>query len=109
LRWSANWVAGTTSRVNHNAGDAIINKRIALGVTVIAPGNSHVEHAHSHSETYVVARGRAILKQDGRNVQLRRSDAAYFPAGVPHALRNAGNGLLYLVWVHELPAVIGAP
>jgi mannose-6-phosphate isomerase-like protein (cupin superfamily) len=106
LRWSANWIAGATSKVNHNPADAVINQRIALGVTVIAPGNSHVEHAHSHSETYVVARGLAVLKQDGRNIQLRRLDAAYFPPGVPHALRNGGDDLLYLIWLHELPAMV---
>jgi mannose-6-phosphate isomerase-like protein (cupin superfamily) len=104
LRWSANWVAGAASTVNHNPDDAAINGRIALGVTVIAPGNSQVEHAHPHSETYVVVRGNAILKQDGRSIQLGHLDAAYFPPGTPHALRNGGDEALYLVWVHELPA-----
>ena len=103
LRWSANWVAGEASIINHNPAEAVINARIALGVTVIAPGNSHVEHAHPHPETYVVVRGSAILQRDGRNVRLDHLDAAYFPAEAPHALRNGGDEPLYLVWVHEVP------
>jgi mannose-6-phosphate isomerase-like protein (cupin superfamily) len=104
LRWSANWVAGAASTVNHNPDEAVINGRIALGVTVIAPGNSHVEHAHPYPEAYVVVRGSGILKQDGRSIPLDALDAAYFPAAASHALRNGGDQPLYLVWVHELSA-----
>jgi len=83
LRWSANWVAGAASAVNHNPDEAVVNRRIALGVTVIAPGNSHVEHAHPHPETYIVARGQAILKQDGRNTQLGISTRHISRRGFP--------------------------
>jgi mannose-6-phosphate isomerase-like protein (cupin superfamily) len=101
LRWSANWVAGAKASANHNPGEAIVNKRLAVGVTVLAPGNSHVTHAHAFAETYIVLRGGAAFRQDGAAVQLGRLDAAYFPPKAPHALRNCGDEPLYLMWAHS--------
>ena len=106
LRWTANWVACGGARIDHNPGEAVINHRVALGVTVIAPGNSHVEHAHPHPETYVILRGNAVMQQDGQNILLRRLDAVYFPPATPHVLRNFGDEPLYLLWAHELPAAV---
>ena len=84
-------------------GKAVVNPRLAVGVTVILPGNSHVLHAHPHPETYVVMRGSAVVIQDGPTVELGRLDAIYFPSQAQHALRNSGDEPLYLLWVHEDP------
>ena len=103
LRWCANWVAGPKGAVNHNPDRAMINERLAVGVTVIFPGNSHVTHTHAHGETYIVVRGAAVLHQDGVNVELGPLDGVHFPPSTPHALRNAGDGPLYLLWAHDHP------
>ena len=103
LRWCANWVAGGKAAANHNRGEAIVNKRLAVGVTVIAPGNSHVKHAHPFAETYVVMRGCAAFRQDGATIQLGPLDTVYFPPKAPHALRNCGDEPLYLMWAHSPP------
>ena len=82
-------IGSPVPRGNKKKNDAaVVNRRIALGVTVIAPGNSHVEHAHPHPETYIVARGQAILKQDGRNTQLGHLDAARSAGGSPRAAQR---------------------
>ena len=100
MRWMASWVARPGS-INHNPGHAAINDRLAVGVTMIAPGNSHVAHAHGHAETYVIMRGHAILQQDGHNAQLGRLDAVHCPPGAVHALRNSGDAPLYVMWAHD--------
>ena len=79
LRWSANWVAGPDIGSDHNRGRAVVNPRLAVGVTVILPGNSHVPHTHPHPETHVVMRGSAVVDQEGQAVELGRLDAIYFP------------------------------
>ncbi len=101
LRWSAKWVAGPDGTPNHNEGKAVVNSRMAVGVTVILPGNSHVSHAHWHPETYVIMRGSAVVIQEGTTVELGRLDAIYFPPETPHALRNSGDEPLYLLWAHD--------
>jgi mannose-6-phosphate isomerase-like protein (cupin superfamily) len=101
LRWSANWVAGPEGTPDHNEGKAVVNSRLAVGVTVILPGNSHVSHAHPYPETYVAIRGSAVAIQDGPTLELGRLDAIYFPPETQHALRNSGDEPLYLLWVHE--------
>ena len=103
LRWSANWVVGPKGTINHSPDLAVKNERLAVGVTVIMPGNSHVIHTHAHSETYIVMRGSAVLKHDGASVELGVLDAAHFSPQLPHALRNSGDGPLYLLWTHEHP------
>ena len=102
-RWCANWVAGPKGTANHSPEQAARNDRLAVGVTVIVPGNSQVIHTHAYSETYIVIRGSAVLKQDNASVELGVLDAAHFPPHTPHALRNAGDGPLYLLWAHEHP------
>jgi mannose-6-phosphate isomerase-like protein (cupin superfamily) len=103
LRWSASWVAGPPGTVGRNPDKTVTNARLAVGVTVILPGNSHVSHMHSHPETYVVMRGRAIFRHQGENIELGRLDAVHFPPAVPHALRNSGDEPLYVLWVHDYP------
>ena len=94
-------MAGPGGAVNHNPAKAVPNKRLAIGVTVILPGNSHAIHRHPHPETYVVMRGRAVLEQEKTSVELARLDVVYFPPGTPHALRNSGDEPLYLLWAHD--------
>ena len=99
LRWSVNWVAEPNTR--RNRGIAVPNARLGVGATVILPGNAHVSHAHPHPETYVVIRGKALARFDGKTIHLSPLDAVYVPPDAPHALRNAGDEPLYLLWAHE--------
>lgn len=99
LRWSMAWVTAAAATMRGSV--AVANARLGVGATVILPGNAHAIHAHAHPETYVVIRGRAIARLEDRNFELGPLDAVYFPPGVPHALRNAGDEPLYLLWAHE--------
>ena len=97
LRWRANWVFRGGDL---NPGVAVANPALAVGVSVIAPGNSGVGHDHPFAETYVVMRGAGVVG----NERIGRLDAVHFPAGVPHSVRNSGDEPLYLLWVHSGPA-----
>ena len=100
-------MAERTRGPDYNPGTSVPNERLAVGVTVIQPGNSHVVHTHTHPETYVIMRGAAAFRQDGETVELHRLDAVYFPPGAPHTIRNAGDEPLYVMWVHADPAKWG--
>ena len=103
IRWVANWVAGPDGARNHSAGVAVTNPRMALGLTVLLPGQAHVPHSHGDAETYVVLRGAAVARIDGRHERLGPLDALYCPANVEHGVRNIGDVPLYLLWVHDAP------
>jgi mannose-6-phosphate isomerase-like protein (cupin superfamily) len=107
VRWSANWVGGPEGHLNYNRGDAALNDRIGVGLTVILPGSQHVPHSHPDAEIYVLLRGRGVTRIEGELLELGPLDAIYYPAGKVHALKNPGEDPLYVMWVHEAPQRLG--
>jgi mannose-6-phosphate isomerase-like protein (cupin superfamily) len=112
LRWSVNWVAGAAAAgyETYNPTGVVLSNKIALGLTVLPPGQKQVLHSHRDmGEAYIVLRGKAVLNtgESHKKERLSALDGAYFPPCAPHSLRNCGDEALHILWVHEQPQKIG--
>lgn len=103
IRWMVNWVAGPAGCRNLNPGVAVVNPRLALGLTVVSPWNRHLPRPHAGGETYVILSGTAIAEIGNARHRLGRLDAIHRPSGSETGLRNAGDTPLYLLWVRDSP------
>lgn len=103
IRWHGSWVGGVEGHLHFNRGTGVTSERLALGMTVILPGNAQVLHWHPTTEHYVVARGQASLLGQSNEALLGACDYVSFPADTPHGVRAVGNETLYLIWLLEEP------
>lgn len=70
----------------------------AVHLTIVEPGQSSDEYTYDLSEEAFLCRhGEVEVFLRNNWVTLRPGDLAYFPAGVPHAIRNRSEGRAYLV------------
>ncbi|MGI9480369.1 MAG: cupin domain-containing protein [Hyphomicrobiaceae bacterium] len=98
LRWCVSWTG--TADQNYNPGTAAANERVAISLTVVQPANRlPLEEISPSDRLLVVARGGAILRQDGELVEVGALDAIFCPAGACLDLRAFGNEPLYLATV----------
>lgn len=108
MRWVINWVGGKEGYENFNRGIAVESEKVAIGLTVLQPGQKSVPHAHDDAEIYIVIRGKAVINLGKGNQEIGRLDGVYYPAGSVHAVRNHGEEPLHLMWVHERPQKAGS-
>ena len=101
LRWVVNWVGGPDGFENFNKGHAVESDKVALGLTVLLPGQKSVPHAHAVAEVYVIMKGKALINLGKGNQELGYLDSVYFPKDYYHSLRNHGAEPVYLMWVYE--------
>lgn len=79
---------------------AIRGVRIERIASSASPGS--VRFVQEQDEWVALLRGTATLEIDGRPVELRAGDHLLLPAGVPHEVRGASAGALWLA-VHVFP------
>lgn len=108
MRWVVNWVGGPQGCDNFNRTVATESDRVAIGMTVLLPGQKSVPHSLKDGEVYVVMRGKALLNSGEGSREINKLDGAYITPGEVHSVRNHGEEPLYLMWVHERPQVDGA-
>ncbi|KAH8701511.1 RmlC-like cupin domain-containing protein [Talaromyces proteolyticus] len=101
--WSINWVGGVKGSTNFSPALALHNDKVAVGLTVIPPGNKQVM-TRPIAELNVVVRGKVVVDIGNGYEELHRMDAVYIPAGNSRTLRNNGDEESYIVWVHEKPS-----
>ena len=99
MPWSANWVAGLAGSPDPEGGGAVSNARVAVGITVLEPGQRMPVVTMEVTRFYLVTQGEAIVDLQAGAATLARLDGIQFPAGEPMALRNSGPGNLGLLWV----------
>lgn len=93
-----------TRAVFHDAkmGKATLfeSPRLLVGLNCFRPGQEHALHAHGEMDKlYHVLCGRGWLLLDGADHSLEPGQIAIAPAGVPHGIRNTGDGDLVLLAV----------
>jgi len=108
MRWSVSWVAGPDGHENFNPGFAALSDKVAIGMTVLQPGQKSVPHAHGDAEVYVVMGGKAVINLGDGNKEITKLDGVFIPPGNIHGVRNHGEEPLYLMWVHEKPQKVGS-
>lgn len=60
-----------------------------LSVVTLQPGESIGEHPHTvNGEVYFILSGSAMVKEDGREVELHAGDAEFCADGHTHSIRN---------------------
>jgi len=108
MRWMINWVAGGEGYENFSPSYAVPSDKVAIGMTVLMPGQKSIPHSHENAEIYVVMKGKAVMKLEGKNEVIEKLDGVYIPAGNVHGIRNHGEEPLHLMWVHEMPQKEGS-
>lgn len=108
MRWVVNWVGGPQGYDNFNRPVAMASERVAIGMTVLLPGQKTVPHCLPAGEVYVVMRGKALLNLGEGNREITKLDGAYVAGGQVHSVRNHGDEPVHIMWVHERPQVKGA-
>ena len=80
--------------------------RLLVGLNAFEPGQSHALHAHAGMDkVYSVVEGEGRFLLDGRELPMRAGELLVAPEGVPHGVRNTGQGrLLVLAILAPAPA-----
>src|SRR5262249_36596451 len=80
--------------------------RVLVGLNAFEPGQSHPLHAHADMDKiYQVIEGHGVFLLDGCGLPMQAGDLLVAPEGVPHGVRNTGEGrLLVLAILAPAPA-----
>ncbi|HVZ78624.1 MAG TPA: cupin domain-containing protein [Gemmatimonadaceae bacterium] len=72
--------------------------RLLVGLNAFEPGQSHALHAHAGMDkVYQVVDGDGLFLLEGRELPMRAGDLLVAPEGVPHGIRNTGEGRLLVL------------
>jgi quercetin dioxygenase-like cupin family protein len=73
---------------------------LLVGLNAFEPRQSHDLHAHAgQDKAYYVLEGDGLFLLDGRELRMKAGDLLVAPAGVPHGVRNTGDGRLLVLAV----------
>ncbi len=74
------------------------SERVLVGLNAFEPGQEHPLHAHADMDkVYHVVSGRGLFLLEGRELDMRRGEMLTAPQGVPHGIRNSGDGRLLVL------------
>jgi len=74
--------------------------RMLVGLNCFEPGQEHALHAHAGMDKlYQVLQGRGLFLLEGRELAMGEGDLLVAPQGVPHGIRNTGDGRLVVLAV----------
>ena len=74
------------------------SERLLVGLNAFEPGQSHALHAHAGMDkVYSVVEGEGLFLLDGQALPMRAGDLLVAPEGVPHGVRNTGQGRLLVL------------
>jgi quercetin dioxygenase-like cupin family protein len=72
--------------------------RLLVGLNAFEPGQSHPLHAHAGMDkVYHVLEGAGVFLLDGRELPMSAGDLLVAPDGVPHGVKNTGEGRLLVM------------
>ncbi|MEQ1574178.1 MAG: cupin domain-containing protein [Vicinamibacterales bacterium] len=72
--------------------------RLLVGLNAFEPGQSHALHAHAGMDkVYQVVEGEGVFLLEGRELPATAGQMLVAPDGVPHGVRNTGNGRLLVL------------
>ena len=82
------------------------SQHVLVGLNAFEPGQEHALHAHADMDKiYHVVSGRGLFLLEGRELDMRAGEMLVAPKGVPHGIRNRGDGrLLVLAILAPAPA-----
>jgi quercetin dioxygenase-like cupin family protein len=72
--------------------------RLMAGLNAFEPGQEHALHAHAGiDKIYHVLEGRGEFLLEGRTIAMRAGEMLVAPEGIPHGIRNSGDGRLLVL------------
>ena len=72
--------------------------RIMVGINAFEPGQEHKLHAHKGMDkVYQVLEGNGLFLLEGRELPMEAGTLLVAPEGVPHGIRNPGDGRLVVL------------
>ena len=72
--------------------------RIMVGINAFEPGQEHKLHAHKGMDkVYQVLQGNGLFLLEGRELPMEAGTLLVAPEGVPHGIRNTGDGRLVVL------------
>ncbi len=72
--------------------------RIMVGINAFEPGQEHKLHAHKGMDkVYQVLEGNGLFLLEGRELPMEAGTLLVAPEGVPHGIRNTGDGRLVVL------------
>ncbi len=74
--------------------------RILVGLNCFLPGQEHSLHAHAGlDKLYLVLEGSGVFLLKGRELPMQAGELLVAPEGIPHGIRNTGQGKLLVLAV----------
>jgi quercetin dioxygenase-like cupin family protein len=74
------------------------SSRLLVGLNAFEPGQHHALHTHAGMDkVYHVLQGEGRFLLEGHELPMQSGDLLVAPEGVPHGVRNTGNGRLLLL------------
>jgi mannose-6-phosphate isomerase-like protein (cupin superfamily) len=74
------------------------SERILVGLNCFEPGQAHALHAHAGMDkVYHVLRGSGVFVLEDREEPMTEGVMLVAPEGVPHGIRNTGDGRLVVL------------
>ena len=74
------------------------SEHVLVGLNAFEPGQEHALHAHPDMDKiYHVVAGRGLFLLEGRELDMRSGEMLIAPKGVPHGIRNRGDGRLLVL------------
>ncbi len=74
------------------------SEHMLVGLNAFEPGQEHRLHAHADMDkVYHVLEGRGLFLLEDREVEMEAGVLLVAPAGVPHGIRNVGDGRLVVL------------
>ena len=74
------------------------SEHVLVGLNAFEPGQEHPLHAHADMDkVYHVVSGRGLFLLEGRELDMRAGEMLIAPKGVPHGIRNSGDGRLLVL------------
>ncbi len=72
--------------------------RIMVGINAFEPGQEHKLHTHQGMDkVYQVLEGNGLFLLEGRELPMEAGTLLVAPEGVPHGIRNTGDGRLVVL------------
>ena len=74
------------------------SEHVLVGLNAFEPGQEHPLHTHDDMDKiYQVVSGRGVFLLEGRELDMQSGEMLIAPQGVPHGIRNTGEGRLLVI------------
>lgn len=79
-------------------------KELAIGMTILPPGNSSSFHSHDEeAETWIIVSGNGEVRVGEEVQQVGPESVVFLPPTIRHQIINTGHETLRMFWIYTPP------